>query len=41
MAVLFHCRCFGALMRWVSDRRLSLAREFDTVVSLFVDGAGG
>lgn len=39
MAIYFHYLYLGALMRWVTDRRLSLAQEFETVVSLFIDGA--
>lgn len=39
LAVYFHYMYFGALMRWISDRRLDLKQEFATVVQLFVDGA--
>jgi hypothetical protein len=40
LAIYFHYLYFGALMRWITDRRLSLAREFETVVNLFIEGAG-
>lgn len=39
LAIYFHYLYFGALMRWITDRRLDLKQEFATVVSLFVDGA--
>lgn len=39
LAIYFHHLYFGALMRWITDRRLDLKREFTTVVQLFVDGA--
>ncbi|HJW54629.1 MAG TPA: TetR/AcrR family transcriptional regulator [Burkholderiaceae bacterium] len=38
LAIYFHYLYFGALMRWITDRRLSLAQEFETVVSLFIEG---
>lgn len=40
LAIYFHYLYFGALMRWVTDRRLNLTQEFETVVHLFVTGAG-
>lgn len=39
LAIYFHYLYFGALMRWITDRRLDLKQEFTTVVRLFVDGA--
>lgn len=39
LAIYFHYLYFGALMRWITDRRLDLKQEFATVVCLFVDGA--
>lgn len=39
LAVYFHYLYFGALMRWITDRRLNLAHEFSAVVELFVNGA--
>jgi len=39
LAIYFHYLYFGALMRWITDRRLDLKQEFTTVVQLFVDGA--
>lgn len=39
LAIYFHYLYFGALMRWITDRRLDLKQEFATVVGLFVDGA--
>lgn len=39
LAIYFHYLYFGALMRWITDRRLDLKEEFTTVVGLFVDGA--
>lgn len=39
LAIYFHYLYFGALMRWITDRRLDLKQEFTTVVSLLVDGA--
>ncbi|MFC7515881.1 TetR/AcrR family transcriptional regulator [Herbaspirillum sp. GCM10030257] len=39
LAIYFHYLYFGALMRWITDRRLDLKQEFATVVRLFVDGA--
>lgn len=35
----FHYLYLGALMRWLTQRGLDLDKEFDTIVSLFVDGA--
>lgn len=40
LATYFHYLYLGALMRWITDRRLELEREFAAVVRLFVDGAG-
>jgi AcrR family transcriptional regulator len=40
LAIYFHYLYFGALMRWITDRRLDLTQEFETVVHLFVEGAG-
>jgi AcrR family transcriptional regulator len=40
LAIYFHYLYFGALMRWISDRGLRLAQEFETVISLFIEGAG-
>lgn len=39
LAVYFHYLYFGALMRWITDRRLDLTQEFETVVRLFLEGA--
>ena len=39
LAIYFHYLYFGALMRWITDRRLDLKQEFAAVVRLFVDGA--
>lgn len=39
LAVYFHYLYFGALMRWITDRRLNLQQEFTAVVQLFVNGA--
>lgn len=39
LAIYFHYLYLGALMRWITDRDLSLAGEFETVVRLFVEGA--
>lgn len=39
LAIYFHYLYLGALMRWITDRRLNLKQEFATVVRLFVDGA--
>lgn len=39
LAIYFHYLYLGALMRWITDRRLDLKQEFTTVVRLFVDGA--
>lgn len=39
LAIYFHYLYFGALMRWITDRKLNLAQEFATVVSLFIEGA--
>jgi AcrR family transcriptional regulator len=39
LAIYFHYLYFGALMRWITDRRIDLKQEFATVVRLFVDGA--
>lgn len=39
LAIYFHYLYFGALMRWITDRRLDLQQEFRTVVQLFVNGA--
>ncbi|MCK0509506.1 TetR/AcrR family transcriptional regulator (plasmid) [Aromatoleum buckelii] len=39
LATYFHYLYFGALMRWITNRRLDLKQEFATVVSLFVEGA--
>ncbi|TFW28906.1 TetR/AcrR family transcriptional regulator [Massilia horti] len=40
LAIYFHYLYFGALMRWITDRRLNLMQEFEAVVRLFVEGAG-
>ncbi|GAB3398600.1 TetR/AcrR family transcriptional regulator [Massilia agilis] len=39
LAIYFHYLYLGALMRWITDRRLDLKQEFTAVVRLFVDGA--
>lgn len=39
LATYFHYLYLGALMRWITDRRLDLKQEFAAVVRLFVDGA--
>lgn len=39
LATYLHYLYFGALMRWITDRRLDLKQEFAAVVRLFVDGA--
>ncbi|QTQ34387.1 Transcriptional regulator, TetR family [Aromatoleum petrolei] len=39
LATYFHYLYFGALMRWITDRRLDLKQELAEVVRLFVDGA--
>ncbi|MBB5190137.1 AcrR family transcriptional regulator [Silvimonas terrae] len=39
LALQFHFLYFGALMRWLSDRQLSLASEFEAALRLFVEGA--
>lgn len=39
LAIYFHYLYFGALMRWITDRRLNLQQEFAAVVQLFVNGA--
>lgn len=39
LAIYFHYLYFGALMRWITNRELTLAQEFETVLSLFIDGA--
>lgn len=39
LAIYFHYLYLGALMRWITDRRLDLKQEFATVVRLFADGA--
>lgn len=39
LAVYFHYLYLGALMRWITDRRLNLQQEFTAVVQLFVNGA--
>lgn len=40
LAMYFHYLYFGALMRWLGNRTLSLEHEFATIVALFVEGAG-
>lgn len=39
LAVYFHYLYLGALMRWITDKNLSLTGEFAAIVKLFVDGA--
>lgn len=39
LGMYFHYLYLGALMRWLSKPRVSLRREFDTAVTLFLDGA--
>ncbi|MGB6055410.1 MAG: TetR/AcrR family transcriptional regulator [Burkholderiaceae bacterium] len=39
LAIYFHYLYFGALMRWITDRRLDLKQEFTMMVRLFVEGA--
>ena len=40
LALYFHYLYFGALMRWLSDPRLSLEDEFEAIIALFIEGAG-
>ncbi|CAM3945648.1 TetR/AcrR family transcriptional regulator [Bordetella muralis] len=40
LGTYFHYLYLGALMRWLTEPRLDLRKEFDMVVALFVDGAG-
>lgn len=39
LGTYFHYLYLGALMRWLTEPRLDLRREFDMVVDLFIDGA--
>ena len=39
LGVYFHYLYLGARMRWLTEPRLDLCREFDMVVDLFIDGA--
>ncbi len=39
LAELFHHLYLGAMLRWLAQPGLSLAQEFDAVVTLFVEGA--
>ena len=40
LGTYFHYLYLGALMRWLTVPRIRLAGEFDTMVALFVEGAG-
>lgn len=39
LGTYFHYLYLGALMRWLTQPGLDLAKEFETVVALFIDGA--
>ena len=39
LATYFHYLYLGALMRWITDRRLNLPQEFQAAIDLFIDGA--
>lgn len=39
LGIYFHYLYLGALMRWLTQPRIKLTKEFDTVVGLFIDGA--